>query len=111
MTALASFLGRAAAHAATSVTLTLVLPGRLFSRIWLADLVQTNSLGSALWFSRYCMIAPFNLATLLKAPPADAVSGDLGKEALDHVEPGRRGGREVQVEARQHFTAGVQCVA
>jgi hypothetical protein len=71
-----------------------------FSRIWLADLVQTKGLGSALWFSRYCMIAPFNLATLLKAPPADAVSGDLGKEALDHVEPGRRGGREVQVEAR-----------
>src|SRR5271163_3373447 len=30
----------------------------------------------------------------------DALSGDLGKEALDHVEPRARRGREVQVKAR-----------
>jgi hypothetical protein len=27
-----------------------------FSRIWPADLVQMNGLGSALWFSRYSMM-------------------------------------------------------
>lgn len=51
------------------------------------------------WFSRYCMMAPFSSATL-KGATADAVSGDLSKEALDHVKPGRRLGREVQVEAQ-----------
>lgn len=44
------------------------------------------------------MMAPFSWATLLKGAAADAVSSDLGKEALDHVEPGR--GRQVQVEAQ-----------
>ena len=33
----------------------------------------------------------------------DACSGDLGKEALDHVEPGRRGRGEVDVEAWVFF--------
>ena len=33
----------------------------------------------------------------------DAFSGDLGEEALDHVEPGSRGRREVDVEARVFF--------
>ena len=46
------------------------------------------------------MMARFKLGYALEGAAADAVSGDLGKEALDHVEPGRRGGREVQVEAR-----------
>src|SRR5260221_11186321 len=31
---------------------------------------------------------------------ADALSGDLGKEALDHVEPRAGSGREVQVKGR-----------
>ena len=34
---------------------------------------------------------------------ADAISGDLGKEPLDHVEPGRRGWCEVQVKAGMRF--------
>ena len=34
------------------------------------------------------------------APSADALRGDLGKEALDQVQPGRAGGREVKLEAR-----------
>src|SRR6202008_285300 len=38
------------------------------SRIWPADLVQMNGLGSALWFSRYSMIALLSSATLLKMP-------------------------------------------
>ena len=36
----------------------------------------------------------------LEDAAADAFSGDLGKEALDHVEPRARRGREVQMEAR-----------
>ena len=39
--------------------------GRL---VWPADLVQMNGLGSALWFSRYSMMALLSSATLLKAP-------------------------------------------
>ena len=34
----------------------------------------------------------------LEGAAADAVSGDLGEEALDHVEPGCRGRREVQTK-------------
>src|SRR5258708_23344139 len=36
----------------------------------------------------------------LEDAAADAPSGDLGKEALDHVEPRAGSGREVQVKAR-----------
>ena len=36
----------------------------------------------------------------LEDAAADAFSGDLGKEALDHVEPRAGRGREVQMEAR-----------
>ena len=36
----------------------------------------------------------------LEDATADALSGDLGKEPLDHVEPRARSGREVQVKAR-----------
>jgi len=35
----------------------------------------------------------------LEGTAPDAVSGDLGEEPLDHVEPGSRGRREVQMEA------------
>ena len=36
----------------------------------------------------------------LEDAAADAPSGDLGEEALDHVEPRAGSGREVQVKAR-----------
>lgn len=35
---------------------------------------------------------------VLEDAAADGVASDLGEEALDHVEPGGRGGREVQME-------------
>jgi transposase len=41
----------------------------------------------------------FELGDACEDAAADAVAGDLGEEPLDHVEPGRRGGREVQVKA------------
>ena len=34
------------------------------------------------------------------AAASDALCGDLGEEALDEVQPGRAGGREMQLEAR-----------
>ena len=37
------------------------------------------------------------------ASSADAVAGNLGEEPLDHIEPGCRGGHEVQVEAGMLF--------
>src|SRR6516225_6990313 len=48
--------------------------------------------GSALWFSRSSIMG--------EGAAADPVAGDLGKEALDHIEPGSRGRCEVQMEAR-----------
>jgi hypothetical protein len=41
-------------------------------------------------------MACFNSSMLLKTPHR-MLSGDLAKEALDHVEPRARSGREVQV--------------
>src|SRR5215471_9172645 len=46
------------------------------------------------------MIGVLELGDGFEGAAADAVSGDLGEEALDHVEPGRRSRCEVQVEAR-----------
>lgn len=43
------------------------------------------------------------LGDALEGAAANAVSGDLGEEALHHVEPGRRGRREVQMEARMRL--------
>jgi hypothetical protein len=40
------------------------------------------------------------LGDALEGAAPDAVSGDLGEKALDHVKPGGRGRREVQMEAR-----------
>ena len=43
--------------------------------------------------------SPLQLGDALEGATSNAVSGDLGEEAFDHVEPGRRGGCEVQMEA------------
>jgi hypothetical protein len=43
------------------------------------------------------------LGDALKRAAADTVSGDLGEEALEHVEPGSRGWREVQMKAGMRF--------
>src|SRR2546428_12338461 len=45
----------------------------------------------------------FELGDAFEGAAADTFSSDLGEEALDHVEPGSRGGREVQVEARMRL--------
>ena len=45
------------------------------------------------------MMALLSSATLLKAAP-DAFAGDLGE---DHIEPGRRGRRDVEMEARMRL--------
>jgi len=39
----------------------------------------------------------------LKTPPSDAFAGDLGEEALDHIEPGRRRRNEVEMKALVRF--------
>jgi hypothetical protein len=44
-------------------------------------------------------MALLSSATLLKAP----ISSDLGEEPLNHIEPGGRGGCEVQMEAGARF--------
>src|SRR5580704_12213946 len=69
-----------------------------FSRIWPADLVKINGLGSALWFSSYSMMALLNSATLLKVPRRIRFRV-ISAEPLDHVEPRSRSRREVQMEA------------
>ena len=46
------------------------------------------------------MMACFNFIDALEDAATDALSGDLGKEPLDHVEPRARSRREVQMEAR-----------
>jgi hypothetical protein len=43
------------------------------------------------------------ISDALKRAAADTVSGDLGEEALEHVEPGSRGWREVQMKAGMRF--------
>jgi len=42
----------------------------------------------------------FQLGDAFESAAPDAVSGELGKEALDHVEPRRRCRCEMQMEAR-----------
>jgi len=48
-------------------------------------------------------MALLSSATLLKVPRRMRFAGDLGEEAFDHVEPGRRGRCEVQMEARMYL--------
>ena len=42
----------------------------------------------------------YNNGDALEGATSDALASDLGEEALNHVEPGRRGRGQVQVEAR-----------
>src|SRR2546423_1478825 len=48
---------------------------------------------------------PLEFGDALERAAADTLSGDLGKKALDHVEPGTRGRRKVQMEAGMRFPA------
>ena len=57
-------------------------------RLWIGIVVVQVVMDSALKFG-----------DALEGAAADAVSRDLGEEALNHVEPGGRGRREVQMEA------------
>ena len=43
------------------------------------------------------------LGDAFEGATSNTVSGDLGEEAFDHVEPGRRGRREVQMKARMRL--------
>jgi hypothetical protein len=43
------------------------------------------------------------LRDALEGAAADAISSDLGEEPLNHIEPGGRGGCEVQMEAGVRF--------
>ncbi|MGY3387567.1 hypothetical protein ACVWW6_000158 [Bradyrhizobium sp. USDA 3311] len=65
-----------------------------FFEDWAADFV-----GIVLWFFRHSIMAFLSSATLLESTAANAVSGDLGEEALNHVEQGSQGRREVKTEA------------
>src|SRR5882757_7556759 len=51
-------------------------------------------------FRSHLAILPYSLT---KCAATDAVSGDLGKEPLNHVEPGSRGRCEVQMETWMPF--------
>src|SRR6201993_2240044 len=62
-----------------------------------------KGLGSALWFSRVFHDGALELGDTLEGAAPDAFAGDLGKEALHHIEPGRRGRREVEMEARMRL--------
>ena len=62
-------------------------------------MVQTKGLEAALWFSKHSMMAAFKIGDACEGTASGEISGDLGEEALNHVEPGSRGRREVQMEA------------
>ena len=87
---------------ASVVTPTFVSHGRLFRgfgprtlsrrRVWVGIVVSEVFHDGAL-----------ELGDAFEGATANAVSSDLGEEALDHVEPGSRGRREVQIEARMRL--------
>jgi len=47
--------------------------------------------------------SPLKVGDALENAAADTLSGDLGEKALDHIEPGSRGRRKVQMEAGMRF--------
>jgi hypothetical protein len=54
-------------------------------------------------FLRFLRLIDQQTSDALEGTAADAFAGDLGEEAFDHVEPGRRGRSEVQMEARMYL--------
>ena len=87
------------ASCASVVTLTLVSPGDFFED-FACRLGPDEGLGGCIVVFQIFHDGALQLGDAVEGAAADAVSGDLGKEAFDHVEPGRRGGREVQVIQR-----------
>ena len=84
-------------------TLTLVARGRTFLRMAAAGAVQTKGFGSALCLFEVLLDGSFEFGNALEDAAPDAILGDQAEEALDLVEPGCRGRREVHVEARMAF--------
>src|SRR5690242_10046487 len=74
-----------------------------------ADWVQTNGFGAAIVFNEISVDAGLQVGDRVEDAAADALPGHLGKEALDGVEPGGRGRREMEGPTRmtpqpgQHF--------
>lgn len=77
-------------------------PGDLFEDL-------TGRLGPDEWLGVYIVIflvfhdGAFELRYTLEFAAANTFSGDLGEEPLDHVEPGSRGRRKVQMEVGMGF--------
>ena len=61
--------------------------------------VQVKGFGSLLVSARKRLMAAWRSTTERKTPRFKSAPGELGEEALDGVEPGARGRREVEDEA------------
>src|SRR5271166_4044335 len=59
--------------------------------------------GAGIVVSKVSHDGSLQLGDTLEYPPTDAFAGDLGKEALDHIEPGSRRRSEMEVEALVRF--------
>ena len=57
-----------------------------------------EGLGVPVVLGEVAMDGDLQVGNALEDTAADALAGDLGEEALDEIEPGRRGWSEVQVE-------------
>ena len=57
-----------------------------------------EGLGVPVVLGEVAMDGDLQVGNALEDSAADALAGDLGEEALDEIEPGRRGWSEVQVE-------------
>src|SRR5689334_5555252 len=62
--------------------------------------VQTKGLGVVVVLGEVAVDGTLEVGDAREHAAADALAGDLGEEALDQVEPGGRGWREVPVAAR-----------
>ena len=72
-------------------------PRRALGRVSAALAFQTNGLGSVI-LGKAMVDGDFQVGDALEDAAADAFAGDPGEEALDEIEPRRRGGREMQTE-------------